>query len=155
MAAVVKPKLQVVAKLDGQCVTHARTDVSVRDVKVTIDEPAERGGTNQGLSPTETLMAALIGCTNVIGHKVAHKNGVKIDAMHVRLEMDFDRRGVTLTEEVEVPFPAGRLYVDVTTDADDAAIATVKRELAMFCPVSKVFRAAGTKLEEIWTVKRP
>ncbi len=151
----VKPKLQVRMKLAGECPSHSRTDVTVRDVKVTVDEPVERGGTNQGPSPTETLMASLIACTNVITHKVAEKNGVHLHAMRVRLEADFDRRGVTLQEEVDVPFPAATLYIDITTDADDAAVAKVKRELAMFCPVSKVIRGSGTRLEEVWTVTRP
>ncbi len=151
----VKQKTQVKLKLDGECPSHARTDVSVRDVRVTIDEPVERGGTNQGPSPTETLMAALIACTNVITHRVAHANGVRLQAMRVRLEADFDRRGVTLAEEVDVPFPSATLFIDVTTDADDAALARVKRELAMFCPVSKVIRGSGTRLEEVWTVTRP
>jgi hypothetical protein len=31
----------------------------------------------------------------------------------------------------------------------------VKRELAMFCPVSKVFRNAGIELKEVWNVKAP
>lgn len=92
-----------------------------------IDEPLERGGTNQGFTPTETLMASLIGCTNVITHKVADKNGVAIKSMNIRLE----------------------------TDADAAAVERVKRELAMFCPVSKVFRAAGIELKELWNVSRP
>jgi uncharacterized OsmC-like protein len=151
---VVKQKTQVRMKMEGNCVSHSRTDVSVRDVSSVIDEPAERGGTNQGLTPTETLMASLIGCTNVIAHKVAEKNGVHFKAMQVRLEAEFDRRGVTLQEEVAVPFPSATLYIDVTTDADEAAIAKVKQELAMFCPVSKVIRGSGTKLEEVWTVKR-
>ncbi|HLB15720.1 MAG TPA: OsmC family protein [Burkholderiales bacterium] len=150
----VRQKTQVRMKLDGECASHSRTDVSVRDVKVTIDEPIERGGTNQGPSPTETLMAALIACTNVITHKVARANGVHLHAMRVRLEADFDRRGVLLAEEVDVPFPRATLFIDVTTDADDAAVAKVKHELAMFCPVSKVIRASGTRLEEVWTVTR-
>jgi uncharacterized OsmC-like protein len=153
--ATVREKLQVRMRLAGECPSHSRADVAVRDVKVTIDEPVERGGTNAGLSPTETLMASLIGCTNVIAHKVAHRNGVRLDAMSVRLEADFDRRGVTLQEEVEVPFPSVTLYLDITTDADDAAVETVKRELAMFCPVSKVIRRAGTEIREVWTVTRP
>ncbi len=126
----------------------------MRDVAVTLDEPLERGGTNQGLTPTETLMAALIGCTNVITHKVAHKNGVHIKAMNVRAEAQFDRRGVTLQEEIEVPFPAVTLYIDLETDADGASLERVKRELAKFCPLAKVLRGAGTELREVWNVKK-
>jgi uncharacterized OsmC-like protein len=148
----VTQKTVVTQKLEGRCTSHSRTDVSVRDRTVVIDEPAERGGTNQGLTPTETMMASLIGCTNVITHKVAAKNNVAIKSMHVRVEAQFDRRGVMLQEEIDVPFPSATLYIDLETDADAAAVERVKRELAMFCPVSKVFRAAGIALKEVWKV---
>ena len=151
----VTQKTVVTQKLEGRCTSHSRTDVTVRDRSVIIDEPAERGGTNQGLTPTETLMASLIGCTNVITHKVAHKNGVDIKSMSVRLEAQFDRRGVMLQEEIERPFTAVTLYIEMQTDADSAAVERVKRELAMFCPVAKVFRAAGVALKEVWNVSRP
>ena len=148
-----KPKPVVTMRLDAKCPSHSRTDVSVRDVKTTIDEPAERGGTNQGLTPTETLMASLIGCTNVITRKVAEKNGVHIESMNIRLEAQFDRRGVTLAEEVDLPFPSVTLFIDLVTAADAAAVEKVKHELQMFCPVSKVFRGCGTEVKEIWNVR--
>lgn len=153
MAAVIQ-KTVVTQKLEGKCVSHSRTDIAVRDIAVTLDEPLERGGTNQGLTPTETLMAALIGCTNVITHKVAHKNGVHIKSMNVRAEAQFDRRGVTLQEEIEVPFPSVTLYIDLETDADAASLERVKRELAKFCPLAKMLRGAGTELWEVWNVKK-
>lgn len=154
MTAVTQ-KTVVTQKLEGRCTSHSRTDVAVRDRSVVIDEPAERGGTNQGLTPTETMMASLIGCTNVITHKVAHKNGVEIQSMNIRLEAQFDRRGVMLQEELERPFTAVTLHIDMQTDAAAEAVEKVKRELAMFCPVSKVFRAAGIELKEVWSVSRP
>jgi putative redox protein len=151
----VTQKTVVTQRLQGRCTSHSRTEVTVRDRSMIIDEPVERGGTNQGFTPTETLMASLIGCTNVITHKVAEKNGVTIKSMNVRLEAEFDRRGVTLQEEIDRPFTAVTLYIDLETDADAAAVERVKRELAMFCPVSKVFRSAGIALKEIWNVSRP
>ena len=57
-----KPKMVVQYTLNGESISHARTDIETRDVDVTIDEPTQRGGTNMGLAPTETLVAALIGC---------------------------------------------------------------------------------------------
>lgn len=151
----VTQKTVVTQRLQGRCTSHSRTDVTVRDRAMVIDEPLERGGTNQGFTPTETMMASLIGCTNVITHKVAHKNGVAIKSMDVRLEAEFDRRGVQLQEEIDLPFPSVTLTIDLETDADAAAVERVKRELAMFCPVSKLFRAAGIALEEVWNVSRP
>src|SRR5687768_14316703 len=151
----VRQKTVVTQRLQGRCTSHSRTDITVRDRSMVIDEPLERGGTNQGFTPTETLMASLIGCTNVITHKVAHKNGVSIKSMNVRLEAEFDRRGVMLQEELERPFSSVTLHIDLETDADAAAVEKVKRELAMFCPVSKVFRNAGIALKEVWNVSRP
>jgi putative redox protein len=151
----VTPKTVVTMRLNGSCPSHSRTDVSVRDLRTTIDEPTERGGTNRGLSPTETLMASLLGCTNVITHKVAQRNGVHIQSMNVRLEAQFERRGVQLMEEVDVPFPTLTLYIDLVTDADAMAVENVKRELGMFCPVSKVFRGCGTEVKEVWNVRAP
>ena len=151
----VKPKTIVTMKLEGSCPTHSRTDVAVRDQKITIDEPEVRGGTNQGPSPTETMLASLIGCTNVITRKIAAKNGIQIDALSVDLEATFDRRGVTLVEDVEVPFPEITLRIDVTTGADEAAIEVLRTDLEKFCPVSKVIRRSGSKLTEVWTIIRP
>jgi len=149
----VTQKTVVTQKLEGRAASHSRTAVTGRDRAMVIDEPLERGGTNQGFTPTETLMASLVGCTNVITHKVAHKNGVDIKSMKVRLEAQFDRRGVTLQEEIERPFTSVTLHIDLETDADAAAMERVKRELAMFCPVAKVFRAAGIDLKEVWSVR--
>ena len=150
--ANVQPKMIVTLAMAGACRSHARTDVSVRDLVTTIDEPLERGGTNAGPSPTETMIAALIGCTNVITQRVASKAGVEIEDMAVRAEAQFDRRGVSLTEEVTVPFPEIVLTIDLTTGADEAAVETVKTNLRKYCPVSRVFTEAGTNVITNWNI---
>lgn len=152
--AVVKEKTIVTQRIHGDCPTHSRTEISTRDVATVVDEPKERGGTNLGPSPTETLVAALIACTNVISHKCAHKHGVKFTAMSIDAEAALDRRGTQLMEEVEVPFPKIRLTINVTTDGGDAEMENVKADLRRFCPVSKVIRKSGTEIEEIWNLTR-
>ena len=72
--------------------------------------------------------------------------------MDVRVEAKFDRRGVTLEEEIAVPFPEVKLIVNLTTDASPEAVEMVKTELAKFCPVSKVIRRSGTVITEEWNV---
>ena len=142
-------------RVEGDAISHARTDVSVRGLSSILDEPIERDGTNLGMTPTETFVAALIGCTNVISHKIAHKNGITFESMRIRVEAEFDRRGVWLSEEVAVPFPSMTLLIDVTTSADDDQISQLQQELAMYCPIAKVIRMSGTELKEVWTVTRP
>jgi uncharacterized OsmC-like protein len=150
----VREKTTVTQRIRGNCPTHSRTEISVRDVNAVIDEPKEREGTNMGPTPTETMVAALIGCTNVITHKCAKKHGVELKTMTVGAESTFDRRGAQLLEEIEVPFPRIRLVIDVTTDASEADMEKVKADLHRFCPVSKVIRNAGTDIEEVWKVTR-
>ena len=153
--ALVKEKTVVTQRIHGDCPTHSRTEISTRDVRTIIDEPRERDGTNMAPTPTETLVAALIACTNVISHKCAHKHGVKFSSMSIDAEAAFDRRGTQLLEEIEVPFPKIRLVINVATDGSDANLEKVKSDLHRFCPVSKVIRNAGTQIEEVWNVTRP
>ena len=152
--ATARPRTTVRQRITATCPTHSRTDLQVRDLESTIDEPEERDGTNLGFTPTETLVASLIGCTNVISHKIAHKHGIEFDDMTIEAEASFDRRGAMLEEEVRVPFPKIVLTINVRTGASDAEMEKVKTELPMFCPVSKVIREAGTEIEEVWNVTR-
>src|SRR5260370_40973996 len=152
---VVREKTTVTQRILGKCPTQSRTEISVRDVRSIIDEPKEREGTNLGPTQTETMLAALIACTNVISHKCAKKHGVAFKAMSIDAESTFDRRGTQLLEEIEVPFPKIRLVVDVTTDASEADIEKVKADLHRFCPISKVVRNSVTDIEEVCNVTRP
>src|SRR5438128_114228 len=55
----VKEKTTVTQRIRGNCPTHSRTEISVRDVKAVVDEPKEREGTNMGPTPTETISVAI------------------------------------------------------------------------------------------------
>ena len=140
----------VTMKLEGSVKSHARTDILARDVESVIDEPTVRGGTNLGLTPTETLMASLIGCTNVISHRIAERINVKINKMDINVEATFNKDGVSLAKEVEIPFPEINLYIKIDTNASKEQLETIKRELKMYCPISKVISNSGSKINDIW-----
>ena len=55
----VREKTTVTQRIHGNCPTHSRTEISVRDVGTVIDEPKEREGTNMGPTPTETISVAI------------------------------------------------------------------------------------------------
>jgi uncharacterized OsmC-like protein len=100
------------------------------------------------------MIAALIGCTNVILNKIAAHNGIEIDVIFVGAEATLDRRGVTQEEEIPIPFPEIKLTITLSTSADDARLAKLKADLGRFCPVSKIPSQSGTKIEETWMVTR-
>ena len=138
--------------LEGSSKSHARTDILARDVESVIDEPVARGGTNLGLTPTETLVAALIGCTNVISHRIIEKMGFKIFSMDIKAVTKFNRDGVGLIAEVEVPFPEERVKDDGVLEKFDVDLNEAKKQLSMFCPIAKVIRNSGTVIIENWKI---
>lgn len=149
----IRQKTEVIMSLTAHGQSHSRTQVRSRDVFAVIDEPIERDGTNLGLSPTETLMAALMGCTNVISHKIARSMGVRFGEMTIGFTSKFDRRGVLLQEEVERPFNDIVMDIEVETDATPEQMEEIKTELAKFCPIAKVIRGSGVTITENWTTK--
>jgi len=148
-----RPKIEVQMNLSGIGQTHGRSHVRSRDVYAVVDEPAERGGSNLGLTPTETLMSALIGCTNVISKRIAHGMGVATGEMKIELAAGFDRRGTMLMEEVERPFKNIVLNIDIETDATPEQLRRIQADLVRYCPIAKVIRAAGTTITEHWTAR--
>lgn len=149
----IRQKSVVQIKMTGAADSHSHCVVATRDVSLTIDEPIERGGTNLGFSPTETAFAALVGCTNTIGHKCANKLDVDIGTLTFEMEIDFDRRGVLLMEEVETPFKAIRLQVTSDGNASLSQLEEVAAETEKYCAVSKLYKNAGTDVKVHWTTK--
>ena len=148
MAIIMKTTVKL--RLSGSSPSHSRTDIKVRDVGMVIDEPEIRGGTNLGLTPTDTAIAALVGCVNVIGNKCAEKLGIDVGQLEIAAECEFDRRGVTLEEEIEVPFTSVILMVHANGSASQEDLTRVGVETEKYCPLSKLFRSAGTKVEVNW-----
>jgi len=146
----IRQKTEMTVKLSGRGTSHSRSETEADGLSIVIDEPVARGGTNEGPSPTFTAYSALIGCTNVISNKCAAKLGVDIGHLSFEMEVDFDRRGVLLTEEVDVPFKAIRLEVTSDGDATEAELALVARETEKFCPISKLYERSGTDLTVTW-----
>jgi putative redox protein len=148
-----QPSFTVKLRAKAQAPSHSLANISIRDLNFSIDEPEARGGTNLGPTPTDTAIAALIGCTNVIAHKCAESLLVDIGHLDISAVCDFDRRGVTLQEEVDVPFVKIKLTVIADGSATDAELTRLAEEVSKYCPLSKLFKQAGTVIEESWSKK--
>ena len=150
MAANIVAKTTVKLRAEATCPSHSLANISIRDIAFAIDEPVERGGTNLGPTPTDAALAALIGCTNVIGHKCAAKLQIDIGHLDISASCDFDRRGVTLTEEIDVPFEKIQLKIQTGNAVSAQDLQRLKSEIEKYCPLAKLFRQAGTIIEEEW-----
>ena len=106
-------------------------------------------------TPTEMQLAALISCSNVVGQRLAHREGIAFDALSFEAEAVFDRRGAAIIDVVDVPFVSINVTVNVTTSAPDDKLEIVKRDLPRYCPIETTLRNSGTKIETVWNVTRP
>ena len=148
MATTIKTTVKL--KVTADCPSHSLANISVRDLNFAIDEPTERGGTNTGPTPTDTALAALAGCTNVIAHKCAHKLGTYIGTLQISVEAKFDRRGVTLAEEINTPFVSIEQTVSYSGNASDEEVRKLATMVEQYCPLAKLFSTAGTELTTTW-----
>lgn len=147
----VKMKTSVTLGVNANCPSHSLAEVSTRDLMQHIDEPIERGGTNKGFTPTDTALSALVGCTNVIGHKCAAKLGIDIGHLQISAKCRFNRLGVTLADEIDVPFEQIDLNVVSDGTASIEQLNQLAVEVAKYCPLAKLFRQAGTVINEDWS----
>ena len=140
------------AECPGGSRTVARTCMS--DHVAAFDEPGPIGS-DTAITPVQGWLGAILGSTNVILRKCAGRHGVEVAALKLTLAADIDRRGMAMEEEVELPFRSVTITHDLVTDAADAAIAAVRADLAKYCSLHKMLRAAGTELNEVWNITRP
>lgn len=65
-------------KVSAQSENPTKTVVNAGGFTITIDEPAELGGTNAGANPVEFVLASLAGCINVMAHVAAAEMGMNL-----------------------------------------------------------------------------
>ncbi len=139
-------------KTRARAESTTRSIAQVRDFNMVIDEPVDRGGTNEGPMPVEFVMAGLAGCTHVIANKLATHYGVSFDRMDIDIATTMDSRGTRLIEPIDVPFPKVTITIAVETSGSDQAVERVVADLRHHCAVSKMLQQSGTEVVERWTV---
>ncbi len=123
-----------------------RTDISVRDFSLIIDEPQKLGGTNAGPNPLEYELASLAGCLNVTGHLVAGEMGLTISNLSMELSGTLNpARFMGRGEEERAGFKEITVSVSLEHDGDEAALETWLRAVEDRCPVSDNL-SSGTTL---------
>ena len=75
--------------------------------ELTIDEPSEQGGDDQGPNPQELLAAALAGCTAITIEMYAKRKGWDLSALEVEAEYEPADRGVPTRFTLTIKLPPG------------------------------------------------
>jgi putative redox protein len=151
---IIRKKPIIRVELEGHCPTMSLTEVRVRKHSFVIDEPPYRHGTDVGPTPLETMLGALISCTNVISRRIAHEKNIDLKISRIGCVGHLDHRGIDMEADVPVPFPKIELTIEGTTNGTEDEMAALRRELKIRCPMSVILTQAGTIIEESWSLKQ-
>jgi putative redox protein len=129
-----KKTVTVESKLGGAFVIES----DVRGHKISIDQPANAGGTDTGVTPLELMFVSLAGCIGSIGRIVAMQKRIDLRGMTIKVEGPLDTDGL-LGKPIEgrVGFEGVTITVDVDADMTDEEKEAFIHEVDSRCPVSE------------------
>jgi uncharacterized OsmC-like protein len=115
----------------------ARVRVSARQFALTIDEPPDLGGDDQGANPVEYLLAALVGCLNVVAHLVAREMGIPLRGLTIEASGALNPDRLLDVPTVDrAGFKEIRVTIGADTDVDAATLEQWRQVVEARCPVS-------------------
>ena len=110
------------------------TRIAARGHEIIADEPAEKGGSDLGMTPHEMLLGALVSCTSITLQMYARRKEWDIMPMKVHAFMDRSQKGAEVDTVilVELEFPE-RLSQEQRTRL---------KQIAAKCPVHRTLHSA-------------
>jgi uncharacterized OsmC-like protein len=117
---------------------------------LTLDEPAPHGGTGQGPSPLQAVLAALCGCEAVTFRRTATEMRFSYDGLDFEAAFTIDIRGRQGDRSVRPHFQTVRVRAVVTTGEPMTALAAVIEETEARCPVMNLLLDAKVDLRIEW-----
>ncbi len=123
--------------VQAQSVNPTQTQVKVRGFQMTVDEPADLGGTDVGANPVEYLLASLSGCLNVVAHLVAKEMNIALRGIALDLEGELDpAKFMGKPTSGRAGFISVKVTIHPDCDADQATLQNWLQAVESRCPVS-------------------
>ena len=119
-------------------------EAETRGFKVIMDEPDQMGGSNQGMTPVELLLASLGGCISITIAAFSKAAHVELKDVKVHVSGDLDPDGfMGINKEVRKGFSAVRYEVEIVTDAPEERVQKLMQMVEDRCPVSDTLKGVG------------
>lgn len=116
------------------------TDVSTRQHRFVVDEPASLGGDDSAANPVEYALGALVSCQVVTYRFWAARLGIALDDVEITAKGDLDVRGFFgVDDDVRPGF--GGIELDVRLSGPESAerYAQLHEAVDQHCPVLDLF----------------
>lgn len=126
-------------RVDLRRVDHLKMEARKRMFAFVVDEPPERGGTDQGPNPLAYFIAGAASCLMNQFLTDAIYRGVKLDEIELTARGHFDRRmGGAFTEII--------YDLKLTSPSSKDAIARLSKEAEEMCYAHNTLKKAGVKM---------
>jgi uncharacterized OsmC-like protein len=121
----------------AQSENPTKTSVEAREFEMTVDEPENAGGTNEGPNPLEYLIGGQAGCLNATGHQVANDMGLDLDSVAIEIEGEFDpAKFMGESTDERAGFQDVSVTIEADTDADEETLQQWAEQTEERCPVT-------------------
>ncbi|NCC47972.1 MAG: OsmC family peroxiredoxin [Clostridia bacterium] len=128
---------KVTFKAQAHSENPTKTVVRTNGFTVIVDEPKNQGGTNEGPTPVDYVLAALAGCLNVVSHVVAKELDMNLNGVKIDLEGDLNpAKFMGMSDAERAGYQSIRVTLRPDTDADAATKEKWRLAVESRCPVS-------------------
>ena len=130
LSTMAKTERSVTAVLDG---APYATRITARGLELISDEPAEHGGTDQGMRPHELLLGALASCTAITLRMYADRKEWNVPRIGITVSMERTQEGAKVETEmtIHVDLPA-----DLPVEQKERLV-----QIAKACPVHRTLES--------------
>jgi len=126
-------------RVDLRRVDHLKVEARKRHFTFLVDEPEERGGTDQGPNPLAYFIAGAASCLINQFLTDAIYRGVKLDDVEMAARGHFDRRMEGAFKEI--------IYdLRLTSPSSKESIVSLAREAERMCYAHQTLKKAGVKM---------
>jgi len=100
--------------------SKSQSEISVRNFKVTVDEPEQLGGTDLAPNPVEYILCGLTGCVHILGYKVANEIGMDLKDLKIKIigELNPEKLFGMKTEN-RAGYQGIKVVLEPTTDSNE------------------------------------
>jgi uncharacterized OsmC-like protein len=131
-----------------------RTTVNCQEYgELVFDEPVAHGGTGEGPSPLQGVLAALCGCASVTFNRTAKETEFKYSKLSFAAEYTIDIRGRLGVRGVVPHFKTVRVDIEVETEESTELLQTLVEETEARCPVYNLLKDANVNILCNWVNK--
>ena len=126
----------VVFKAVAEAKEGLATKVVSRDFEITLDEPADLGGTDTGMNPVEALLGSLAACKSIVVRAFVKKYRINLKSIRVEVEGDLDPEGfLGINKEAKIGFSEIRSHFYIEADNTQEEIERYLDFVERNCPV--------------------